>query len=245
MPRRGEPRGVAAQCHCHPDRSAALGHHKGPRQSGGRDARVRRDRPCRDPFLIGVHAPTGVRPGSGGSANRVLAHHDGGVPQRDRPAGRCVHAGIGVQGSRICHGVHRQVAPRWGGCRRGRTGTTRPAGWIPAVVGERSARIHVGCLPDGAVGRVRATRAADRLPVRRADGRCGPVRRRSLRPPIPLVRVTPGATSPEWHRRPAPAGYRERYEGRWLPPDLAALSPAAPNGGAHRYQGATSGRSNA
>ncbi|WP_432122106.1 sulfatase-like hydrolase/transferase [Streptomyces sp. S1] len=36
---------------------------------------------------------------------------------------------------------------------------------------------------------------------------------------------------------PAPAGYRERYEGRWLPPDLAALSPGAPHGGAHRHLG--------
>ncbi|MEV0580744.1 sulfatase-like hydrolase/transferase [Streptomyces sp. NPDC050392] len=34
---------------------------------------------------------------------------------------------------------------------------------------------------------------------------------------------------------PAPAGYRERYEGAWLPPDLAALSPGAPQGGAHRH----------
>ncbi|MFF7178400.1 sulfatase-like hydrolase/transferase [Streptomyces sp. NPDC008121] len=36
---------------------------------------------------------------------------------------------------------------------------------------------------------------------------------------------------------PAPVGYRERYEGRWLPPDLAALSPGAPQGGAHRHLG--------
>ncbi|MGP4112805.1 sulfatase-like hydrolase/transferase [Streptomyces sp. 4N509B] len=36
---------------------------------------------------------------------------------------------------------------------------------------------------------------------------------------------------------PAPAGYRERYEGRWLPPDLAALSPAAREGGALRHLG--------
>ncbi|MGW4164472.1 sulfatase-like hydrolase/transferase [Streptomyces sp. NPDC004788] len=36
---------------------------------------------------------------------------------------------------------------------------------------------------------------------------------------------------------PAPAGYRERYEGRWLPPDLAALSPGAAQGGAHRHLG--------
>ncbi|MER5184742.1 sulfatase-like hydrolase/transferase [Streptomyces sp. NPDC002896] len=36
---------------------------------------------------------------------------------------------------------------------------------------------------------------------------------------------------------PAPEGYRERYEGRWLPPDLAALSPNAPQGGAHRHLG--------
>ncbi|WP_328908249.1 sulfatase-like hydrolase/transferase [Streptomyces sp. NBC_00234] len=34
---------------------------------------------------------------------------------------------------------------------------------------------------------------------------------------------------------PAPAGYRERYEGTWLPPDLAALAPGAPQGGAHRH----------
>ncbi|MFJ4776479.1 sulfatase-like hydrolase/transferase [Streptomyces sp. NPDC088762] len=34
---------------------------------------------------------------------------------------------------------------------------------------------------------------------------------------------------------PAPLGYRERYEGRWLPPDLAALTPGAPQGGAHRH----------
>ncbi|MFI6947968.1 sulfatase-like hydrolase/transferase [Streptomyces sp. NPDC050422] len=34
---------------------------------------------------------------------------------------------------------------------------------------------------------------------------------------------------------PAPAGYRERYEGAWLPPDLAALSSDAPQGGAHRH----------
>ncbi|MEV6587021.1 sulfatase-like hydrolase/transferase [Streptomyces acidicola] len=36
---------------------------------------------------------------------------------------------------------------------------------------------------------------------------------------------------------PAPDGYRERYQGSWLPPDLAALSPAAPQGGAHRHLG--------
>ncbi|MCX2181214.1 sulfatase-like hydrolase/transferase [Streptomyces sp. SKN60] len=36
---------------------------------------------------------------------------------------------------------------------------------------------------------------------------------------------------------PAPAGYRERFEGRWLPPDLAALSPGAAQGGAHRHIG--------
>ncbi|WP_049564847.1 sulfatase-like hydrolase/transferase [Streptomyces sp. SBT349] len=36
---------------------------------------------------------------------------------------------------------------------------------------------------------------------------------------------------------PAPDGYRERYEGRWLPPDLAALSGEAPGGGAHRHLG--------
>lgn len=34
---------------------------------------------------------------------------------------------------------------------------------------------------------------------------------------------------------PAPTGYRERYEGTWLPPDLAALAPDAPQGGAHRH----------
>ncbi|MFD8686671.1 sulfatase-like hydrolase/transferase [Streptomyces sp. NPDC059651] len=34
---------------------------------------------------------------------------------------------------------------------------------------------------------------------------------------------------------PAPTGYRERYEGAWLPPDLAALAPGAPQGGAHRH----------
>ncbi|WLQ37822.1 sulfatase-like hydrolase/transferase [Streptomyces castrisilvae] len=36
---------------------------------------------------------------------------------------------------------------------------------------------------------------------------------------------------------PAPDGYRERYEGAWLPPDLAALSPGAAQGGAHRHLG--------
>ncbi|KPH97206.1 sulfatase [Actinobacteria bacterium OK074] len=36
---------------------------------------------------------------------------------------------------------------------------------------------------------------------------------------------------------PAPDGYRERHEGSWLPPDLAALSPGAPQGGAHRHLG--------
>ncbi|UUN25669.1 sulfatase-like hydrolase/transferase [Streptomyces sp. FIT100] len=36
---------------------------------------------------------------------------------------------------------------------------------------------------------------------------------------------------------PAPEGYRERYEGRWLPADLAALSANAPQGGAHRHLG--------
>ncbi|WP_129843718.1 sulfatase-like hydrolase/transferase [Streptomyces sp. RFCAC02] len=36
---------------------------------------------------------------------------------------------------------------------------------------------------------------------------------------------------------PAPHGYRERYEGTWLPPDLAALGPGAPGGGAHRHIG--------
>lgn len=34
---------------------------------------------------------------------------------------------------------------------------------------------------------------------------------------------------------PAPVGHRERYEGVWLPPDLAALAPGAPQGGAHRH----------
>ncbi|MFJ9057818.1 sulfatase-like hydrolase/transferase [Streptomyces sp. NPDC102409] len=34
---------------------------------------------------------------------------------------------------------------------------------------------------------------------------------------------------------PAPSGHRERYEGAWLPPDLAALAPGAPQGGAHRH----------
>lgn len=41
---------------------------------------------------------------------------------------------------------------------------------------------------------------------------------------------------------PAPAGYRERYEGRWLPPDLAALGPSAPQGGAHRHIGGYPGQ---
>ncbi|MFC8586211.1 sulfatase-like hydrolase/transferase [Streptomyces sp. NPDC057217] len=41
---------------------------------------------------------------------------------------------------------------------------------------------------------------------------------------------------------PAPAGYRERYEGRRLPPDPAALSPGAPHGGAHRHLGGYLGR---
>ncbi|MGW6417734.1 sulfatase-like hydrolase/transferase [Streptomyces sp. NPDC055055] len=36
---------------------------------------------------------------------------------------------------------------------------------------------------------------------------------------------------------PAPPGYRERYQGTWLPPDLAALGPAAPDGGPHRHLG--------
>ncbi|NEA46927.1 sulfatase-like hydrolase/transferase [Streptomyces sp. SID10815] len=36
---------------------------------------------------------------------------------------------------------------------------------------------------------------------------------------------------------PAPRGYRERYEGRWTPPDLAALAPGAPHGGPHRHLG--------
>ncbi len=36
---------------------------------------------------------------------------------------------------------------------------------------------------------------------------------------------------------PAPPGTGKRYEGRWLPPDLAALSPGAPHGGAHRHLG--------
>ncbi|WP_432102653.1 sulfatase-like hydrolase/transferase [Streptomyces sp. bgisy091] len=34
---------------------------------------------------------------------------------------------------------------------------------------------------------------------------------------------------------PAPTGGRGRFEGAWIPPDLAALSPAAPQGGAHRH----------
>lgn len=34
---------------------------------------------------------------------------------------------------------------------------------------------------------------------------------------------------------PAPDGYEERYTGRWLPPDLAALSAAAPGSTAHRH----------
>ncbi|WP_328296905.1 sulfatase-like hydrolase/transferase [Streptomyces sp. NBC_00435] len=36
---------------------------------------------------------------------------------------------------------------------------------------------------------------------------------------------------------PAPEGYRERYEGRWMPADLAALNGSAPQGGAHRHIG--------
>ncbi|WP_406359683.1 sulfatase-like hydrolase/transferase [Streptomyces sp. NBC_00715] len=36
---------------------------------------------------------------------------------------------------------------------------------------------------------------------------------------------------------PAPEGYRERYEGRWMPADLAALAAAAPHGGPHRHMG--------
>lgn len=36
---------------------------------------------------------------------------------------------------------------------------------------------------------------------------------------------------------PAPEGYAERYTGRWLPPDLAALGGAAPGGGPHRHLG--------
>ncbi|MFF4712998.1 sulfatase-like hydrolase/transferase [Streptomyces eurythermus] len=36
---------------------------------------------------------------------------------------------------------------------------------------------------------------------------------------------------------PAPRGYRERYEGRWIPPDLAALAPGAPHGGPYRHLG--------
>ncbi|MGK5531845.1 sulfatase-like hydrolase/transferase [Streptomyces sp. URMC 129] len=36
---------------------------------------------------------------------------------------------------------------------------------------------------------------------------------------------------------PAPEGYRERYTGRWLPPDLAALAAGAPQGGALRHLG--------
>lgn len=34
---------------------------------------------------------------------------------------------------------------------------------------------------------------------------------------------------------PAPPGYAERYAGRWLPPDLAALAPGARQGGALRH----------
>ncbi|WMX48501.1 sulfatase-like hydrolase/transferase [Streptomyces roseicoloratus] len=41
---------------------------------------------------------------------------------------------------------------------------------------------------------------------------------------------------------PAPAGDRERFEGRWLPPDLAALSPGPAHGGAHRHLGGYLGR---
>ncbi len=36
---------------------------------------------------------------------------------------------------------------------------------------------------------------------------------------------------------PAPEGYAERFTGRWLPPDLAALGPGAPHGGPHRHLG--------
>ncbi|MCF6525362.1 sulfatase-like hydrolase/transferase [Streptomyces sp. JJ36] len=36
---------------------------------------------------------------------------------------------------------------------------------------------------------------------------------------------------------PAPEGYAERYTGRWLPPDLAALGGTAPYGGPHRHLG--------
>ncbi|AXK37787.1 arylsulfatase [Streptomyces armeniacus] len=36
---------------------------------------------------------------------------------------------------------------------------------------------------------------------------------------------------------PAPEGYAERYTGRWLPPDLAALGGSAPGGAPHRHLG--------
>ncbi|EST36907.1 hypothetical protein N566_15760 [Streptomycetaceae bacterium MP113-05] len=36
---------------------------------------------------------------------------------------------------------------------------------------------------------------------------------------------------------PAPEGYAERFAGRWLPPDLAALGPGALHGGPHRHLG--------
>ncbi|MEU9237231.1 sulfatase-like hydrolase/transferase [Streptomyces subrutilus] len=36
---------------------------------------------------------------------------------------------------------------------------------------------------------------------------------------------------------PAPSGYRERFEGRWMPADLAALGPLAAGGGPHRHLG--------
>lgn len=42
---------------------------------------------------------------------------------------------------------------------------------------------------------------------------------------------------------PAPAGYRERYEGSWLPPDLAALGPGAPQGAHTATSPGTSARS--
>lgn len=42
---------------------------------------------------------------------------------------------------------------------------------------------------------------------------------------------------------PAPAGYRERYEGTWLPPDLAALAPGAPQGAPTGTWPGTSARS--
>ncbi|MFR9757328.1 sulfatase-like hydrolase/transferase [Streptomyces sp. TR06-5] len=36
---------------------------------------------------------------------------------------------------------------------------------------------------------------------------------------------------------PAPEGYAERFAGRWVPPDLAALGPSAPQGGPYRHLG--------